>query len=120
MKLTLFTVSGAPLPWRALAGLAFKQLDYSINYLEASKGEHKADAYLAINPRGTVPTLMADKLLLRDSIGILAWLDRAFPDRPLFGSTAMQAGYIWQTAMDSAQYLRAATNDVLHPATCSR
>ena len=113
MSITVYTVSGAPRGWRVLLGLTFKGIDYEIRLLEASKGEHKAPDYLALNPRGTVPTVVAGDLVLRDSLGILAWLDRRFPARPLFGETADQAAGIWQLVFESNDYLRNAVNDVL-------
>lgn len=115
MTMKIYAVSGAPRPWRVLAGLTFKGLDYDIHYLEASKGEHKAPDYLKINPRGTVPSLVKGSLILRDSIGILAWLDREYPDRPLFGQSAAEAAEIWQSVFETADYLRAAHNDVFFP-----
>ncbi|QTD57326.1 glutathione S-transferase family protein [Parasphingorhabdus cellanae] len=112
MTMTVYAVSGAPRAWRVLAGLTFKELEYDIHYLEASKGEHKAAEYLEINPRGTVPSLVKDDLILRDSIGILAWLDREFPKKPLFGRNAAEAANIWQNVLETVDYLRAAHNDV--------
>lgn len=115
MKLTVYAISGAPRPWRVLLALAFKGLNYEINYLEASKGEHKTPEFRLINPRATVPVLDADGLILRDSIGILAWLDRQFPDPPLFGTTPEEAASIWQITMEFNDYLRDAVNNVLFP-----
>jgi len=115
MTLTVHTVSGAPRPWRVLLGLTFKGLNYETHYLEASQAEHKAPAYLKLNPRGKVPVLEAGSLVLRDSIAILAWLDRRYPDRPLFGETADEAALIWQTTMECCDYLRAAGQNLLFP-----
>jgi len=115
MQITVHTVSGAPRGWRVLLGLTFKGIDYDIRLLEASKGEHKAPDYLALNPRGTVPTIVADDLVLKDSLGTLAWLDRQFPARPLFGETAGQAAAIWQVVFEANDYLRTAINDVFFP-----
>lgn len=112
MTMTVYAVSGAPRPWRVLAGLTFKELEYDIRYLQASKGEHKSPEYLKVNPRGTVPSLVYGDLILRDSIGILAWLDRAFPQNPLFGKDAKEAALIWQTVFEIADYLRSAHNSV--------
>ena len=114
-NITVYTVSGAPRGWRVLLGLTFKGIDYDIRLLEASKGEHKAPDYLALNPRGTVPTVVADDLVLRDSIGILAWLDRRFPAKPLFGETGDEAAGIWQIVFEANDYLRNAINDVFFP-----
>ncbi|MEP2990048.1 MAG: glutathione S-transferase family protein [Parasphingorhabdus sp.] len=112
MTMTVYAVSGAPRPWRVLAGLTFKELEFDIRYLEASKGEHKSPEYLKINPRGTVPSLTYGNLTLRDSIGILAWLDREFPEKPLFGNDASEAAEIWQNVLEMADYLRSAHNSV--------
>ncbi len=115
MTLTVHTISGAPRPWRVLLGLTFKGLNYETHYLEASKAEHKAPAFLILNPRGKVPVLETGELILRDSIGILAWLDRQYPDRPLFGVTADEAARIWQVTMECCDYLRAAGQSLLFP-----
>lgn len=115
MKLTVYSISGGPRPWRVLLGLAFKGLDYEIKYLEGSRGEHKLAPFRAINPRAKVPVLDADGLILRDSIGILAWLDREFPEPPLFGKTADEAASIWQITMECCDYLRDAAEGVLWP-----
>jgi len=113
MSITVYSVSGAPRAWRVLLGLTFKGLPHDINVLQASKKEHKSAEYLKIHPRGTVPALEYNGLILQDSIAILAWLDRQFPESPLFGETAGDAARIWQATLESCDYLRAATNDVL-------
>ena len=113
MSMKIYSVSGAPRAWRVLLGLAFKGLDYDIKLLEASKKEHKSSEYLKIHPRGTIPALEFEGKIHRDSIGILAWLDRQFPEVPLFGTTADEAANIWQVSLEACDYLREATNDVL-------
>ncbi|WP_395373894.1 glutathione S-transferase family protein [Marinicella sp. W31] len=113
MSITVYSVSGAPRAWRVLLGLAFKGLDYDVEVLQVSKNEHKSPEYLKINPRGTIPALEYQGLILRDSIGILAWLDRQFPDTPLFGATPDEAATIWQNTLEACDYLRSTTNEVL-------
>lgn len=115
MKLTVYSISGAPRGWRVLLGLAFKGLDYNVKYLQGSQGEHKSPAFRAINPRATIPVLDAGGLIIRDSIGILAWLDRQYPEKPLFGATPEAAASIWQTTTECCDYLRAAINDLFFP-----
>lgn len=111
----LHTISGAPCGWRALLGFTFKGVDYDLRHLEGSKREHKASAFLALNRRGKVPVLEADGLVLRDSIAILAWLDKAHPERPLFGATAENFAAIWQIVQECSEYLQSATNGVVFP-----
>ncbi|WP_299604945.1 glutathione S-transferase family protein [uncultured Tateyamaria sp.] len=115
MTVEFWTVSGAPSPWRAALGMAFKGLDYDVHMLSAAQKEHKSDTYLALNPRGTVPTLTSGDQTLGHSIAILAWLDRTHPGSPLFGETPQEAGQIWQRTMDVFDYLPPATSAVLSP-----
>ncbi|MGD1884474.1 MAG: glutathione S-transferase family protein [Paracoccaceae bacterium] len=115
MTLEFWTVSGAPSPWRAALGMAFKGLKYEVHLLSAGQKEHKSDAYLAINPRGTVPTVKDGDMTIGQSIAVLAWLDRKFPASPLFGETLQDAGPIWQRTMDVFDYLPGATSGVLSP-----
>ncbi len=115
MDMKLWTISGAPSPWRVALALAFKGLSFETTMLSAAKQEHKSDPYLRLSPRGTVPTLERGDLRLNQSIAILAWLDREHPSTPLFGGTATEAGHIWQTTMEIADYLPPATSKVLTP-----
>lgn len=115
MSLTLYTISGAPSPWRVAVGLAIKNIDSKIEMLSVASKDHKTKKYLKLSPRGTVPTLLSDDIILRDSVAILAWLDRAFPEKPLFGQTASEAAAIWQNTMEIVDYLPVATSGILAP-----
>lgn len=115
MTITVHTISGAPRGWRVLIGLALKGLEYDTRILQLSKRDHRSPEFLALNPRGTVPVVEADGLVLRDSIGTLAWLDRRYPERPLFGDTPEKAAEIWQTALECSDYLRDAGQHLLGP-----
>jgi len=59
-----------------LLALEVKQLKYISRLLEASKGEVKASEYLKLNPRGTVPTIKDGDIVVRESLAIMAYLDR--------------------------------------------
>jgi glutathione S-transferase/maleylpyruvate isomerase len=115
MTLTLSTISGSPRGWRVLLGMAFKGLTPEINELKLSENEHKSEPFISLNPRGTVPTLECDGAVIRDSVAILAWLDRKFPEKPIFGRTHDEAAQIWQTSMEVRQYLRQAAAGFLTP-----
>ncbi|WP_241482710.1 glutathione S-transferase N-terminal domain-containing protein [Leisingera sp. ANG-M7] len=120
MTLTIHTISGAPRAWRVLAGLALKGLSWDQNVLSASDGEHKREPFLSLNPRGTVPVLEEGGCVIRDSIAALAWLDRAYPERPIFGSSPDEAAEIWQITMEASSYLRDACHAVLAPVLVQR
>ena len=115
VPIKIYAISGAPSSWRVLLALTFKQLDYEVRYLSLDKQEHKSDDYLKINPRGAVPTLVTKSITIRDSIAILAWLDRAYTDIPLFGHTPEQASYIWQITMEANEHLRNGNKELLIP-----
>jgi glutathione S-transferase len=115
MTIKVYTISGAPRGWRVLIGLTVKDIEYNVHYLQASRQEHKQADFLKINPRGMVPVIEVDGMIIHDSIAILAWLDRKYPSKPLFGQTEDEARIIWQITMESCDYLRDATNTLLRP-----
>ncbi|MEO1140416.1 MAG: glutathione S-transferase family protein [Pseudomonadota bacterium] len=115
MTLTIYSVSGAPRPWRVLLALTFKALAYETVLLRADEKEHKSEPFLSLNPRGTVPVLTDGTVVIRDSLAAMAWLDRAFPDHPLFGTTPEQAARLWQHTTEISDYLRTAITGVLQP-----
>jgi len=56
---------------------------YERQLVNLAKGEHKADAYLKINPRGKVPALMVDGNVLTENVAILTYLAKQFPEARL-------------------------------------
>lgn len=114
--LEVYTISGSPRGWRVLLGLMFKGIDHGTVHLSLAEREHKSGAYLQIHPRGTVPALATRDMVLTDSLAILSWLDKAYPDRPLlFGETAEEHGRIWSATRDATNYLRKSVADLLTP-----
>lgn len=105
MAIEIFWISGSPFSWRVLLALECKRLPYRSRLLERSKGEHRSPEFLALNPRGQVPVLRDGDVVVRESVAILAYLDRAYPEPPLFGRTAAEAGAIWQEVMEAALYV---------------
>jgi glutathione S-transferase len=115
MSYELYTIAGAPRPWRTLLGLVAKGLPFTARVLEASSKQHKAPAFLALNPRGRVPVLVSGNLVLSESLAILAFLEREHPEPPLFGRTPEQCGKIWEQVMAADHYLREAVQAVVAP-----
>jgi glutathione S-transferase len=72
MGIEIFAISGSPFAWRVQLALEVKGVPYVTRILERSKGEHRAPEYLAINPRGRVPTLRDGDTVVCESIAILA------------------------------------------------
>jgi glutathione S-transferase len=115
MAIELFWGSGSPFAWRVMLTLEIKKLPYESKLLEFSKDEHKTPAYLKLNPRGKVPTLKDGNFVLYESIAIMAYLDRKYPDPPLFGKTPEEAGLIWRVISECESYLVGEGNKVVRP-----
>lgn len=95
----LYWISGSPPAWRVMLALTLKGVLFVSRRLDHGRGENRTPAYLALNPKGQVPTLVHDGLVVRESIAILAYLDRACSKRPVFGDSAAAAAAIWQDVM---------------------
>jgi glutathione S-transferase len=105
----LYWGSGSPVSWRIQLALAFKGVDYESHRLDLGNREHRGDAYRAINPKGTFPFLVDGEITVRDSLAIVAYLDRRDPSPPLFGDTLGQAASIWQLVAEHDSGLGAHT-----------
>jgi glutathione S-transferase len=115
MALELYWGSGSPFAWRVMLTLEVKRLTYQSTLLEFSKGEHKASGFLKLNPRGKVPVLKDDDLVLNESLAIIAYLDKKYPDPPLFGTSPQENGLIWRAIMETEGYLLSAGDKVIRP-----
>ena len=105
MALELYWGSGSPFAWRAMLTLEVKRVQYESKLLEFSKEDHKSPGYLKLNPRGKVPTLKDGDFALYESVAIMAYLDRKYPDPPIFGRTPQETGLIWRAISEAESYL---------------
>ena len=90
--------------------LAEKQLDWTGHYLDILKGDQFDPAYLKINPKAVVPTLVHDGAIVPESTVICEYIEDAFPEHPLYPRSALARANVrlWTKAVD----------EELHPA-CS-
>lgn len=95
---------------RVRYALAEKQLDWQGHYIDILKGEQFSPDYLAVNPKGVVPTLLHNGRLIPESTIICEYLEDAFPEKPLYPGDPLTRARIraWTKAVD----------EELHPA-CS-
>lgn len=107
--------SGSPFAWRVLLALEVKKIPYASRLLEFSKRQHKAPEYLALNPRGKVPTIRDGEFVLWESLAILAYLDRKVPEPPLFGHTPEDTGRVWKAIFEVVNYLEPAGYQIAGP-----
>lgn len=104
MALELWWGSGSPYSWRALLALEYKQLQYASHVVQFAKQEHRSPQLVKMNPRGRVPVLKDDDYVCFESLAILHYLDRKYPQRPLFGSTPEEAGTITRVICEYQSY----------------
>ena len=94
MKLYDFKL--APNPRRVRMFLAEKGIkDVPMEEINTRDGSQFAAAFLAINPRGTVPVLaLDDGAVLTESVSICRYFEETNPQPPLFGSTATEKALV--------------------------
>lgn len=102
----LFWISGSPYAWRVQLALEYKGIPYASRRMDSASRENRSPAFLELNPRGKVPVLKTGNAALYESVGIIAFLDRAHPAVPLFGQTAQEHGRIWQRVSEFENYTR--------------
>jgi glutathione S-transferase len=115
MALELYWGSGSPFAWRVMLILEIKKLVYQSNLLEFSRGDHKAPAFLKLNPRGKVPALKDDDFVLNESLAIMAYLDKKHPEPPLFGTSPQETGLVWRAVMETEAYSVSAGDKLVRP-----
>ena len=68
---------------------------YKTELIAFMRGDHRSPRYLALNPKGRVPTLIVDGRVLTENVAILLWLAARFPEANLLPQ--------YQDAFDKAQ-----------------
>jgi len=105
MAIEVYWGSGSPFAWRVLLALEFKRLPYSGHLLQFSKQEHKSPQLLSLNPRGRVPVLKDGDYVCFESLAILYYLERKYPQPPIFGRSAEEAGTIMRVICEYQAYI---------------
>ncbi|KAA0152551.1 hypothetical protein FNF29_03778 [Cafeteria roenbergensis] len=75
----LFWGSGSPPAWRVCAVLLEKGVDFDGRRVQFDSGFLKTPEFLALNPRGLVPSLIDGDLVLYESLAILHYLEDKYP-----------------------------------------
>ncbi|WP_417449368.1 glutathione S-transferase family protein [Kordiimonas sp.] len=115
MAITCYFGSGSPYSWRVMLALEVKGLEYKAVELHFSKGDTKSAAHMARNPRAKVPVLVDGDITVYESMAILAYLERAYPDVPIFGHDNRETALIWQRMAEVENYLGQALTASLGP-----
>ena len=108
MALELWWGSGSPYSWRALLALEHKRLPYESHLLQFSKQEHRSPEMTKMNPRGRVPVLKDGDYVVFESLAVLYYLDRKYPQYPIFGRDAEEGAVIVRVINEFQAYTEAA------------
>ncbi len=114
MALELWWGSGSPYSWRALLALEYKQLPYVSHLVQFAKQEHKSPQMLSMNPRGRVPVLRDGDYVCFESMAILYYLERKYPEVPLFGRAPEEGGTIARVISEYQEYVEEHIKKVMY------
>lgn len=85
----------APNPRRVRIFAAEKGIELPSEQVSILKGEHRGEAYRAINPLGQTPSLkLDDGTIITESVAICRYLEALHPDPPLFGRDPLDVATI--------------------------
>ena len=105
-ELEFFWGSGSQPSWSVMLALELKRVPYASRLLSFSAGEHKTPDFLRMNPRHKVPVIREGDFVLNESTAILVYLDRKYPEPPLFGRTAEETGLVWRAISEFQSYVQ--------------
>jgi glutathione S-transferase len=104
MAIDFYWGSGSPPCWRVALALEFKRLTYNSHLLHFDRQEHQSPQMLAMNFRGKLPVLRDDDYVVFESLAILYYLDRRYPEPGIFGRDAHEAGVIMRVICEYQAY----------------
>ncbi len=80
--MTLFCAPGA-VSRAVLIVLEEKGIPFTPHMISLAKGDHLKPDFLAVNPKGKVPALLVNDVVLSETPAILAYLDARFPEQAI-------------------------------------
>lgn len=108
MTFTLYHHGSSVCAAKVRFAMAEKGMEWDGVYIDILKGEQFELDYLKLNPKGVVPTLVHDDLVIPDSTVIVEYLDQIAPD------TSVHPTDPWTRAQ--VRYWTKAVDEDLHPA----
>jgi glutathione S-transferase len=99
----LYDMVKAPNPRRVRMFLAEKDIETERVEIDIPGGQNLSPDYLAINPRGAIPTLLLDDgTIIDESVAICRYFEEVHPEPNLMGRTALEKAQIesWQRHME--------------------
>ena len=91
----IYNFEAAPNGQRLAMFTRYKGLEIDTQPVDMANGEQLTEAYRAINPDCTVPALVLDDgTVLSQVIGQCVYLEELHPEKPLFGTTALEKAQV--------------------------
>lgn len=110
----LYTFPMAPSPQRVHVFMKEKGIEIPCEVIDMMKAEQLGDAYRAINPRCTLPALVLEEgTVISEVVAICHYLEKAYPEVPLYGIDAKQMGVITEWEHRAEVELGSAIADAL-------
>jgi glutathione S-transferase len=115
MTIILYYGSGSPYAWKVQLALEHKALPYERKVLSFDAGDTRKPDFLAVNPRGRVPTIDDDGYVIYESNAIVEYLEDAYPGRgeALFPGDARQRGIVRRLVAEVDNYVYPAVDKIL-------
>jgi glutathione S-transferase len=105
MALAFHHGHGSPYSWRVWLALEHLGLPYELNVISFSDKDQLKPAFVAINPRHQVPTIVHDGFALWESLAILEYLDEIAGGHRLFPGTAQERARLWRLVREDEEHL---------------
>ena len=99
----LYDAGRAPNPRRVRVFLAEKGVTVPVVSIDLARLEHKAPAYVAVNPLQRTPALeLDDGTVISESIAICRYFEELHAEPPLFGTGALERARVemWQRRLE--------------------
>ena len=99
----LYDAGRAPNPRRVRVFLADKGVTVPVVSIDLARLEHKAPAYVAVNPLQRTPALeLDDGTVISESIAICRYFEELHAEPPLFGTGALERARVemWQRRLE--------------------
>lgn len=91
----IYTFDPAPNPQRLILFMKYKGIEIDTQQIDMLSLEQLGEEYRAIVPEGTVPALVLDDgTVMTEVIGICAYLDALYPNKPLMGSNDLERAQV--------------------------
>ena len=102
MALVLYHHGSSACAAKVRFALAEKALPWESRYVDILRGEQFAPAYVALNPKAVVPTLVHDGAVVVESTVICEYLEEVFLDNPLYPKSPLERAHVrvWTKAVD--------------------